>query len=99
VIEAMARGLPVIATAVGGNLDAVVDGKTGLLVPARAPQAFADAVVALAADAALRSRLGEAGRQRTENLFSLDACVKRYLNLYNGVGRLGRVPVQTIIAK
>jgi glycosyltransferase involved in cell wall biosynthesis len=99
VIEAMARGLPVVATAVGGNLDAVVDGKTGLLVPVKSPQAFADAVVMLAADAGLRSRLGEAGRQRTEKLFSLDACVKCYINLYQGVTRLGRVPVQTIIAQ
>lgn len=98
-IEAMARGCPVIATAVGGNLDAVVDGETGLLVPVMAPQAFADAVVALAADPALRSRLGEAGRRRTETLFSLDACIKRYMNLYNGVARLGSVPVQAIIVE
>jgi glycosyltransferase involved in cell wall biosynthesis len=99
VIEAMARGIPVIATAVGGNLDAVVNGETGLLVPVRAPEAFADAVVALATDPALRLRLGEAGRRRTERLFSLDVCVKRYVNLYRGIRRLGRAPVQGIITE
>jgi glycosyltransferase involved in cell wall biosynthesis len=99
VIEAMARGIPVIATAVGGNLDAVVNGETGFLVPVKAPQAFADAVIALATDPALRSRFGEAGRQRTESLFSLDVCVKRYVNLYKGVARLGHGPVQAIITE
>jgi len=81
-IEAMAHGLPVIATAVGGNLDAVVPGETGLLVPPRAPTAMAEAIAALAGDAALRSRMGEAGRRRVEAEFSLDACVRLYVDLY-----------------
>jgi glycosyltransferase involved in cell wall biosynthesis len=81
-IEAMAHGLPVVATAVGGNLDAVVAGETGLVVPSRAPAAMADAIVALAAESALRAGMGDAGRQRAAAEFGLDACVAGYLALY-----------------
>ncbi len=96
-IEAMGFGLPVIATAVGGNLDAVIPGETGLLVPAKAPAALAAAIVNLAADPELRSRLGAAAKRRVENLFSLDACVQRYVNLYRGVADANHVTVQSII--
>ena len=61
--EAMAYGRPVVATAVGGLVDAVSDGETGLLVPANDPEALRAAVMGLLEDAELRRRLGEAGRR------------------------------------
>jgi glycosyltransferase involved in cell wall biosynthesis len=63
-LEAMACGVPVIASAVGGLLDTVDDGVTGLHVPPRDPCAAAVAVRALLADTTLRARLGSAGRRR-----------------------------------
>lgn len=96
-IEAMAAGLPVVATAVGGNSDAVVPGQTGLLVPPREPAALSEAIVALAADATLRGRLGTQARQRAAAHFSMEACMQRYANLYRGAARIGRVPLQAII--
>jgi glycosyltransferase involved in cell wall biosynthesis len=95
-IEAMSRGLPVVATAVGGNLDAIVPDDTGMLVAAKAPEALAEALVKLANDKDLRLRLGRAARRRVEERFSLESCVRRYQNLYRG-RKLGSAPVQNII--
>jgi glycosyltransferase involved in cell wall biosynthesis len=64
VIEAMAHGLPVVCTPVGTVPDAVTDGVNGLLVPPRDVEALADALARVAGDAALRRRLGRAGRER-----------------------------------
>jgi glycosyltransferase involved in cell wall biosynthesis len=82
VLEAMASALPVVATAVGGNSELVVDGETGVLVPPADPAALATALSTCAADAALRQRLGQAGRRRVEQGFSLDGMVERYTDLY-----------------
>jgi glycosyltransferase involved in cell wall biosynthesis len=64
VMEAMAAGLPVVATDVGGMADLVVDGVTGLLAPSARPSALAEQLDRLAADTALRARMGAAGRER-----------------------------------
>lgn len=64
VIEAMATGRPVIATAHGGPLDIVEDGRTGLLVPPRDVDAMAAAIVSLVDDPARRARMGQHGRAR-----------------------------------
>jgi glycosyltransferase involved in cell wall biosynthesis len=96
-LEMMARGVPMIATAVGGNVDAIASGQSGLLVPAEAPAALAEALLQLAGDPVLRTRLGQNGRVRVLALFSLDACVDRYVNLYRGIARVGAVPVQDVI--
>jgi glycosyltransferase involved in cell wall biosynthesis len=74
-IEAMACGLPVVAAAHGGLLDIVEHEVTGLLFPPRSAAALAAALARLAADAALRRRLGAAGAQRQTRHFSLAAQV------------------------
>ena len=63
-IEAMASGLPIIATGLGGNREVVVDGSTGILVPPRDPGALAEAMQRLLRDPALAVRMGEEGRRR-----------------------------------
>ncbi len=70
--EAMASGLPVVAARAGGIPEVVADGETGLLVPPNDPAALAEAVARVAADPALRARLGAAGRTRAEEHFSYD---------------------------
>jgi D-inositol-3-phosphate glycosyltransferase len=65
-VEAMACGVPVVASRVGGLAETVVDGITGLHVPARAPHRIAGALATLLADRALRHRLGEAGARRAQ---------------------------------
>ena len=80
--EAMAHGRPVVAAAVGGLLDLVVDGETGLLVPPRDAVALRAALERLLADGALRRRLGVAGRDRARRLLSwktvTDATIAAY---------------------
>jgi glycosyltransferase involved in cell wall biosynthesis len=77
-LEAMAAGLPVVATDVGGMAEQVVEGVTGHVVPAGDTDALADALVRLAHDAAARTRLGTAGRERIRTDFSLDRMVAAY---------------------
>lgn len=96
-IEAMAHGLPVVATAIGGNPDAVADSRTGMLVGVRQPAQLAAAILKLALDPSLRQSYGAAARARVQGLFSLEACVTRYENLYRGLSRVGRDSVQSII--
>jgi glycosyltransferase involved in cell wall biosynthesis len=68
-IEAMATGLPCVATRVGGNAEVVADGVTGLLAEPRAPESLAAQLEILCADPALARRMGNAGRQRAVDLF------------------------------
>ena len=82
VLEAMASGLPVVASAVGGIPELVRDEGTGVLVPPRDPGALAAALEALIAQPALRARLGEAGRRRIEHDFSLAEFRRAHLEIY-----------------
>jgi glycosyltransferase involved in cell wall biosynthesis len=75
VLEAMATGLPVVATAVGGTPEAIVDGESGLLVPDGDAAAMAAAVRALVQNADLRRNIGAAARVRVEGRFSVDRMV------------------------
>jgi glycosyltransferase involved in cell wall biosynthesis len=80
--EAMAHGRPVVASAVGGFLDLVVDGETGLLVPPGDIGALRAALERLLADAELRQRMGEAARDRIGREFSWDAVTGATTALY-----------------
>ena len=82
VIEAMAAGLPVVASAVGGVPELVEQGRTGMLVPPDDPALLADAIARLIGDAGLRRRMGEAGRARAEALFDLDRFRRAHFDLY-----------------
>ena len=81
-LEAMAHGRPVVATHVGGLLDLVVDGETGIVVPPRDPVALRSALDRLLADKELRRRLGLAGRERARTLFSWDHITDATLAAY-----------------
>ena len=81
-LEMMAAGLPVVATDVGGNAEAVVHLKTGLLVEAHDPQALSEALQLLASDPKLRQVYGEAGKARVASQFSLNQCVEAYHETY-----------------
>lgn len=85
IIEAMAAGLPLVVTDVGGNPEAVVHGETGFVVPAHDPGAMGRALRQLANDPALRAQFGGEGRRRAETLFTLTACVDRYEETYLGL--------------
>jgi glycosyltransferase involved in cell wall biosynthesis len=85
ILESMAAGLPTIATNVGGNPEAVIDGETGLIVAPHDADGMSAAIERLAADAGLRARLGEASRRRVEACFGLDACTARYEEFYAGL--------------
>lgn len=85
VMEAMALGKPVVATAVGGIPELAQQGETALLVPPGDPQAMAEAIVRLAFNAAERSRLGDAGRQRVTQLFDQRRLAKQQEMVYRSV--------------
>ena len=84
-LEAMACGLPVVSTAVGGIPELVQDGVTGALVPARDAQALAAALACYAVDPGLAARHGAAGRARIETHYSVNAMVQAYVALYDGL--------------
>jgi glycosyltransferase involved in cell wall biosynthesis len=84
-LEAMACGRAVVATRVGGLMEAVVDGRTGLLVPPDEAGALAAALVRLHADPELRARLGAEGPRRLAEGFAAEQMVAAYERLYREV--------------
>ena len=89
VLEAMAAGLPIVATDVNELSEILDRGRAGMLVPAERPEALAEALEALAGNPALRERLGSHARNVARTRYSLDAAVSAYQNLYQEVVREG----------
>lgn len=81
-LEAMIAGLPIIATDVGGNKEAVINEMSGLIVPSRDPLTLGAAVLRLINDEKLRKELGSAARKKALAEFTIDACVEKYDKLY-----------------
>jgi len=90
ILEAMACGLPVIATDVGGNADLVASAITGQIVPAGDPETMAQQIVRFANAPEHARRMGQLGRERVEESFSMNAMVAAYLGAYDQLlGRCG----------
>ncbi|MBI5420541.1 MAG: glycosyltransferase [Deltaproteobacteria bacterium] len=82
ILEAMAAGKAVVATAVGGNPEAVVDGETGILVPPRDPPAIAAALLSLLRNPDRAQAMGEAGRRLVRERFPMEKMVRGVERLY-----------------
>jgi sugar transferase (PEP-CTERM/EpsH1 system associated) len=99
ILEAMATGLPVVATRVGANADLVLDGATGRVVAASEPAALGAAMAAYADDPVLARNHGRAGRRRVEAQFSLERMIDRYHRLYLAqISRGGGVVASSALA-
>jgi glycosyltransferase involved in cell wall biosynthesis len=85
ILEAMAAGLPVVATHVGGNPELVIESCSGFLVPPGDSAALAAAIARVAAEKPLARRLGDAGRRRVEDHFSFEGMVSRYFAIYRSL--------------
>jgi sugar transferase (PEP-CTERM/EpsH1 system associated) len=85
ILEAMATGLPIVATRVGGNPELVESGENGILVNPKAPDTMAKGLDTLIADTEQRKRMGLASRRRVEQQFSIDVMVANYLAVYDGL--------------
>ena len=88
-LEAMATGLPVVATDVGGNPEVVIDGETGYLVPMQNPAEMAGRLLLLLNDEKLRRHMGSKGRERVVNTFSIKETARKYVELYDSVAARG----------
>lgn len=84
-LEAMATGLPIVATDVGGNPEVVVDGVTGFIVPSKNPELMAEKLAQLIHDHALRVRMGVEGRRRVEEHFDIRQTARQYEELYREI--------------
>lgn len=82
IMEAMAMEKPVVATNVGGVLDVVVQGETGIVVTSEDPCLLADAIVSLLRNPSRRIAMGKKGRQRVEKYFTLEACTEAHKEIY-----------------
>jgi sugar transferase (PEP-CTERM/EpsH1 system associated) len=93
ILEAMACGVPVIATAVGGNVELVQDGLTGRLVPPRDDDRLMAAIYEMFSDRQLATDRGAKARARAESIFSLSTMVAAYDTLYSTLLRSARKPI------
>jgi len=85
-IEAQASGVPVVSTDVGSVRDVVAEGESGFIVPPGHEAALADAIARLLADAAMRERMGRAGRERAVRFFAREGMIRAYERLFEEVG-------------
>lgn len=81
-LESMATALPLVGTNVGGIPELIKDGDTGFLVPAGEPVALAEAMRRLLTDVRLRKQMGQAARERTQQLFSWDSIAEQTVNVF-----------------
>jgi glycosyltransferase involved in cell wall biosynthesis len=88
-LEAMARGLPVVATRVGGNPEVVEDGGTGFLVPAGDPETLAPTLLRVWSDVKTSREMGQRGRLRVEQFFDIQKMVTKYQSLYTQLSERG----------
>ena len=86
-MEAMASGLPVVASAISGIPELIDSERTGLLVPPRDVTALADALLTLKKDVKLRDRMGRAGRERVLREFDLKINTRSLVELFSGKGK------------
>jgi glycosyltransferase involved in cell wall biosynthesis len=93
-VEAMACGLPVVASAVGGQIDTVLDGVTGLHVPPREPATLAAGVAAILADPARAAAFGQAGARRARRRYGWDRVAASTLDAYARMTGAARAPVR-----
>ena len=81
-LEAMSHGKPVVATGVGGNVEAVQDGESGRLTPVRDSRRMAESILTLLGDPQLAARMGSAARNRIAERFTFDRMLSGYIDLY-----------------
>lgn len=82
-VEAMACGLPCVATRVGGNAEALADGESGFIVDSDAPEPLAERLLALLRDPELRRRMGQRGRETAEHRFSAHGMITQLTDIYD----------------
>lgn len=83
ILEAMAAGKPIVATRVGGIPEVIVDGKTGIIVPPKDPEAMAVALASLLGGREKMAKIGLAGQKLVKDKFTIDTMVERTMNLYS----------------
>lgn len=86
ILEAMAAGVPVVATRVGGNREIICEGETGILVSPRSPDETAAAILSFIQDKDRRREVGRRGEGRVRNLFAVDKMARGYEKLYSEIG-------------
>ena len=90
ILEKMASGLPMVVTDVGGNGEAVLHEQTGYVVPPHDPKSLARYLTVLIQDSVQRKAMGQAGRARVQEHFSLSSCINAYHSLYEQAFKLSR---------
>jgi len=85
ILEGMAAGLPMVVTNVGGNAEAVEDMQTGLVVKAQDPESLGSALLSMALAPELRTRFGQAGKERIAQHFTLQQCAQNYADFYDSI--------------
>jgi glycosyltransferase involved in cell wall biosynthesis len=85
ILEAMASALPIVATRVGGTPELVIEGVTGMMVPAADPMNMAEAIHTYIRNPGLRRQHGDAGRERIEREFNVKDMTRRYQTVYDAL--------------
>ena len=84
-LEAMASGIPVVATNVGGNPELIIDGVTGLLVPSNDHKRFSENVIRILQDPVMAKKIGRAGRESVVERFGFNKMITEYVNVYKNL--------------